>query len=119
MEPKLQELVEAVTGKTSAGALTWRSFSDESFRVPIGSGYLHIVRDLTRVEDSDGDSRPARTYLVQVTDAQGRVVTEATATQGFGEGDYPLLDGLFDAARRSALQTEGVLDQMLATLRAS
>lgn len=118
MEHKLQELLAVATNKTAAGDLKWRAFSEESFRVPIGSGYLHISRGTTRVED-DGDSYPAQTYSARVTDEQGRVVAEADATQGFEGETLALLAGLFEVARKSALKSEGVLDKMLEALQRS
>ena len=118
MEYKLQELLKVATNKTVVGDLRWRAFSDESFRVPIGSGYLHIGRGTTRVEDN-GDSHPVQTYSARVTDEQGRVVAEVDVTQGFDGEALALLTGLFEVARKSALKSEGVLDKMLEALQRS
>lgn len=119
MVAKLHELLEAVTAKTTAGKLSWRAFGDESFRVPIGNDYLHIYRSNTRIEE-DERSYPAVVYSMQVCDEQGRVVTEAEATQGFqSEPSFQILAELFEAARRSALHPDGVVDRMLGVLRSS
>ncbi|MDY3555718.1 hypothetical protein R5W24_004863 [Gemmata sp. JC717] len=115
MEPKLQELLQAVIAKTPKGELKWRSHSDESFRVAVGSGHVHISRSPGRTE-GESDAPVARTYLAQVTDAQRRVVTETQATTGH-EGDGALLAELFEVARKSALKTESVLNEMLDVLR--
>ncbi|QEG25330.1 hypothetical protein GobsT_00540 [Gemmata obscuriglobus] len=115
MEPKLQELLQAVIAKTPKGELKWRSHSDESFRLAVGSGYVHISRSPGRVE-GEGDASAARTYVAQITDAQRRVVTETQAITG-QEGDAALLAELFEVARKSALKTESVLNEMLDVLR--
>lgn len=91
------------------------AFDDESFRAPIGTGYLHIQRGSARIEDADGESVPVYTFSAQVSDAQGRVVTEFDAADGFS--GYAELAGLFTVARKAALRTDHVLDVMLGALR--
>jgi hypothetical protein len=116
MDDKLEELLRVAKSRTVDGELRWRAFSDEAFRVPIGGGYLHVNRGMIRLEDEDGESHPARTYSAQVTDEQGRVVAETDATVGY-DGPVALLSELFEAARKSALQSEGVIEKMLGALR--
>lgn len=120
MDNVLLDLIQTATAKTKQGRLRWKAFDSESFRAPIGSGYLHVNRLLAQIEEEDGDRHPATTFFAQVSDEQGRVVAEATATQGFGGGgDYAVLSELFEAARKSALMSDKVLEGMLEALRGS
>src|SRR5436305_7212124 len=117
MDNKLYNLLEAAREKTEAGELKWQAFDDESFRAAVGSGFLHIQRGSTRLEDDSGELVPAVTYSVQVSDEQGRVVAEADVTEGFSAGDFTVLASLFLAARKSALESDRVIEDMLGSLR--
>lgn len=120
MDNVLRELLVTATAKTREGRLRWKAFDSESFRVAIGSGYLHIHRLAAYHENDEGETRPATMYSARVSDEQGRTVAEADATQGFGGGDdFAILAGLFEAARKSALKTDKVVEDMLEALRAS
>ncbi|MBA4188405.1 MAG: hypothetical protein C0467_10410 [Planctomycetaceae bacterium] len=113
-DSKLRSLLEAAAEKTERGGLAWQAFDDESFRAAIGTGYVHIQRGSTQTADYDGDLHPATTYSVQISDAQGRVVAEDDATFGF-DGCGPFAR-LFEAARKSALGSDRVIDEMLHSL---
>ncbi len=120
MDSVLRDLIQTATAKTQQGRLRWKAFDSESFRAAIGSGYLHVQRLLARIEDDDGDSRPATTFSAQVSDEQGRVVAEAEAQQGFGGSeDCTILAALFEAARKSTFKSDKVIEDMLAALRGS
>jgi len=115
MDNKLRELLDAAIEKTERGGLEWTAFDSESFRAKIGSGYLHIQRGSTEVSD-DGEHFCSRTtYSVQVSDSQGRVVVEDETIEG--DQGSALFSRLFQLARKSALSTDRVLDEMLRTLR--
>lgn len=115
MDMKIYDLLEAAIEKSERGGLEWTAFDSESFRARIGTGYLHIQRGSTPFVDDDGNSHPRTTYSVQVSDAKGRVVAEDETTEGF-EGFAPF-NRLFQAARRAALASDRVIDDMLHTLR--
>jgi hypothetical protein len=117
MDNALRELLVTATAKTEAGRLKWKAFDSESFRAAIGSGYLHIQRGSTRIDDDEGESMPAVTYSAQVSDEQGRVVAEADVTEGFQMAEFMILATLFATARKSALQTDRVIEDMLEVLR--
>ena len=114
MDAKLLRILHATLEKTESGALEWQSFDPDSFRTRIGSGSLHIQRGSAE-GSSDGEHFfPITTYSVQVADNQGRIVAEAEIgerVEGFG-----VFDRLFLAARKSALRSDHVLDDMLKTL---
>jgi hypothetical protein len=115
MDTKLIELIEAALKETERGKLEWIAFDSESFRTRIGSGYLHIQRGSTEISDDGEHFSPRATYAVQVSDSQGRVVAEEEMTEGF-QGSGPFVR-LFELARKSALATDRVLDEMLRTLQ--
>ena len=115
MDSKIHDLLEAAIEKTERGKLEWAAFDSESFRTRIGSGYLHIQRGSTELSEDGERFFPRATYSVQISDSQGRVVVEDQITAGF-EGSV-ILSKLFEAARKSALATDRVLDDMLHTLR--
>ncbi|MBN9122027.1 MAG: hypothetical protein J0I06_23280 [Planctomycetes bacterium] len=115
MDTKLLELIEAAVKETERGRLEWTAFDSESFRAKIGSGYLHIQRGSTEVSDDADRFYPRATYSVQVSDAQGRVVSEDDVTEGF-QGAAPFAR-LFVVARKSALASDRVIEDMLHLLR--
>jgi hypothetical protein len=117
MNSKLRELVEVAIEKTERGGLEWIAFDSESFRAKIGSGHLHIQRGSTELSADGENFHPATTYSVQISDVQGRVVAEDEAAEGYD--GYTLFNRLFQAARKSALATDRVIDDMLHSLRTS
>ena len=116
MNPILEALLRAAITKTAARELQWRVFSIDSFRVTIGPGRLHSFRGTADCTET-GDERPLTTYSVHVVDDQHRIVAESHVTDDSpGEG-LILLTDLFNAARKSALRIDAVLDEMLDALR--
>jgi hypothetical protein len=113
VDDKVRDLIQAVLENTAAGGLKWTGFGSNSFRTKIGSGHLHVTRGTEQLWDDAGSDGVL--FLVQVTDALGRVVAEYGVPKGPKE--FPLVSDLFDAARRSALGTDQVIDDMLTTLR--
>src|SRR5207302_1786943 len=106
MTDTMRELLNAALTRTEKGRLVWKAFNDETFRVAVGSGHLHIERTYLKTEDDDGDTVPVVSYSVRVSDAQGRVVEEEDVAPGAVRDDFALIDGLFRAARKSALGTD-------------
>jgi hypothetical protein len=116
MDSKLRELMEVAIEKTERGGLEWTAFDSESFRAKIGSGYLHIQRGSTELSTDGETFHPHVTHSVQISDAKGRVVAEDNATEGFD--GFVLFNRLFEVARKAALATDRVIDDMLHSLRA-
>lgn len=108
IEKKIRELLEAACRKSEKGNLDWQSFSSEAFHAQVGSGRLHVRR--THVADEGF----APEITVQVADGHGRVVSETHALPG--DEDFSLLNSLFESARKSALKSDRVLDDMLQSL---
>jgi hypothetical protein len=117
MDNKIRDLLQAAIDKTGRDELSWTAFDSDSFRAKIGPGYLHIQRGSIQVSPDGVDFYPAVTYSVQISDAQGRVVAEAE-TREMRE-DFGLFGQLFEAARKAALGSDRVIDDMLHTLRGS
>jgi hypothetical protein len=115
VDKKVSDLLEAALTNTRRGQLQWQAFNAESFRTRIGSGSLHIQRVPTQVSSDGTDVQPAVAYAVQIADGQGRVVAEEEVIEhNLGS---TLLQNVFEAARKSALGTATVLDEMLNALR--
>lgn len=115
MDNKIRDLLLAAFEKTERDELPWTAFDSVSFRAKIGPGYLHIQRGSIQVSPDGVDFYPAVTYSVQISDAQGRVVAEEETRESH-EG-FDLFDQLFEAARKAALGSDRVIDDMLHTLR--
>jgi hypothetical protein len=115
VDSKLRDLLQAALDKTNSGAVEWTAFNSESFRARVGAGHLHIQRGSIPVETDERDRYWVTTYAVQVSDAQGRIVAEADAREG--TESFALFDRLFDTARKTALGSDRVIEEMLHTLR--
>jgi hypothetical protein len=118
MDNRLRDLVEAAIEKTERGGLAWTAFDSESFRATIDPGHLHILRSFSADDATDATTSM---YFVQVSDAQGRIVSDDEAgPDRVGDAkSFPLFDRLFQAARKAALGSDRVIDDMLHTLRGS
>lgn len=97
----VDQLLSSLLRDTASGKLRWTETQDPgSFRVALGGGELRL-------------SRERGGHRVDVLDASGRVV------ECIAEGDTQVeLAKLFAAARRSALDVEGLLEKMLTDLNA-
>lgn len=93
------QLLSSLLRDTVSGKIRWTETQDPgSFRVALGGGELRL-------------SRERGGHCADVLDASGRVV------ERIAEGDTPVeLAKLFAAARRSALDVEGLLEKMLTDL---
>ena len=107
--PKLANLIVLLKQATEGGRLRWETTPDENtFRVLLGSGFM-------RLSKSFGTAHPMETsYTLTILDHNGLLVDEYTPEEG---EDYFQLADLFGIARRSALNLEAVLDQMLQELK--
>lgn len=116
MDKKLVEVVQAVLRRSEHAphpSLSWESFDSESFRCQIGVGYLHVLRSTTNIREEDRTG--GWIYTVQVSDFQGRVVTDAEVAPA--DPSYLLCEELFNHARRAALGGDQILDSMLQVLK--
>jgi hypothetical protein len=116
MNDRLLEVVKAATQKTIRGGLEWKAFDDQSFRTPVGTGFLHLQRGSTVFVDENEGECPIETFSVQVSNAQGRIVAEGNPTQGRSEA-FVACAKLFEVARNSALKSDEVLEEILRVLK--
>jgi hypothetical protein len=112
----LLEVVKAATQKTVRGGLEWKAFDDQTFRTPVGTGYLHLQRGSTVLVDENEREYPAETFSIQVSDAHGRSIVDGDATQGRSD-IFEACGKLFEAARNSALKSNEVLEDILRVLQ--
>lgn len=117
MNYKLEHLIKAIIDETSSGRLKWEVFDDDSFRVKVGPGYLHLQRNMVLEPAEDGIAFSVPRYSVQISDRNGRVVLE-TEESGGPASSQPgiMLDRLFGVARESGLQSDSVIGEMLSAL---
>jgi hypothetical protein len=115
MEPKLRQLLDAVLQQTKAKQLEWDSFDENTFRVRVAPGSIHIRRVFEPAYDADGtEISPAEVFVVLVTNASVRVIQEVRITSD--SPAYTRLQELFDVARDFVFNTDDVFDAMLANL---
>lgn len=114
MDKKLNQLIQATLAKTESGAIEWDAFDSESFRTRIGAGSMHIQRDSVELSQDGEAFYPYDRYSVQISDGMGRIVTEWDCIET--NPDFKVLQKLFDAARKSALKPDHVIDDMLQSL---
>jgi hypothetical protein len=117
MDSKMQALLGSALAKTEGGGLEWQAFSSDAFHARIGPGFLHIQRGSTELSSDGENFSPYVTYSIQVSDSQGRVVAEAEVVKYQDQDAFRLCDRLFEAARKSALKSDHVIDDMLKTLQ--
>lgn len=117
MSNDLQELLQEAAEETKRGGLVWKAFNDENFRAPIANGMLLIRREHVPIDDAEGNTTVEPVYVIEVSDDQGRVVTEADTSRGMPESPVSLFEDLFEAARKSALRPDRVIGEMLQVLR--
>ena len=96
----ISDLVQFVLQKTKDGKLQWEVLGDDFYQAPIGDNVVTI------------DSQ-RRTYSFTVRNSLGQIVDRLDAV--FGEGD--ILESLFNMARRQALKTDEILEDMMTNLR--
>lgn len=117
MDAKLLELVKVTSERTARGAFVWTAFDSEAFDLKLGRGHMFVRRSWTRDDSDDDEQLRNPGYILEVTDAQGRVVADVRVRSV--DPEYKAVDDLFQRARVSALQADRVLEEMLQTAKAS
>ncbi|MER6035474.1 hypothetical protein ABT133_16385 [Streptomyces sp. NPDC001835] len=114
----LRQLVKTLIETTREGRVEWAA--DESDGPDSDTFMLSLTRGSVFVWSVDNDG--AHPFVFQVRGARGQVVERIETTRPFEEGQEwtPLEDDirkLYDLARRSALNIDEVLTQMINDLR--
>jgi hypothetical protein len=113
-EQRIKQLIEMLVRGTKRNLLKWQVTADEdAFRLTSAAANVRIWRS----EGYDGEAQES--YIsrrVSVLNDKGRVIEEWDPAM---QGEQQEFDELFTSARRSAYQTDDVLDKLMNDLRAS
>jgi hypothetical protein len=108
---KFEQFLAQLLESTEEGSVRWQdTASDTTFSTALPSGIVHIERD--QWPDEEGNLFPV--YIAYLYDRRGRLAEELT---GGKMSDQGLLSRLYQLARRSARDTEGLLDRVAADLQ--
>ena len=112
-EGKLSRLLASIYDLTTNGNVRWEgTIEDSSFRVATPSGSLRVTEDADRYRDTE--------YTVYLEDKLGRTIT--STQERFRLNDVTdsvvTIRQLYNAARESALNVDGTIDQMLGEFEA-
>ena len=112
---KLLELADRARDKTRHGELNWRETADEdSFQALFDTGSLVISYDRSHPEDT---TVPIFHYInLAVLNRSGSVVDEACFSSERDYDSYESLYELFQLSRRSARDSDQVLDGLMREL---
>ncbi|SRR6266404_8023910 len=106
---RLIKLLGELLETTRLGVVGWQETAEENaFRIGLGDGMIRIQSRT----NGDDDERNYEAYLMN---KQGRVVDEVTAWRN--SSNYMILRELYEEARSSALNMDGVVKSMLSDLR--
>jgi hypothetical protein len=117
--PKLLQLVDRLSYGTEQGYIKWEAVGETSFSYSTADAGITI-------ESVDGDGQLP--FAVRVFDGRGTLLESETSHDERGDGLRPRdsaaqLAGLYDVARRNALNIDPVLDALIKqvdnTIRAS
>lgn len=110
INPKLEALLALLKNGTEARRLHWQTTPDaNTFRVSLGTGLVRLWKN-----ESYLATTPGGYYTLTILDHSGQLVDEYTPE---GEQERASLAELFGMARRSALNLDNILDEMLAELQ--
>jgi hypothetical protein len=113
---QLSELIEQLTRQTEAGRRKWEGIGRTAYRIEVGHGLIRVSSGSAYVPPvSEGDEWQIPSYLVTVSNALGEIVEDEEVTVN-DTTNYPKLDRLFKAARRSATNGDHLLKGMLTEL---
>jgi hypothetical protein len=115
---RIIELVKTLTQRTIAKSIQWQVSDDDGLEFQFSSPTSSVV---VRSKDRDG----ASPFILDIINANGAIVESVYSNWGDSVGETPwgsqnmseLLGELFVQARRNALNIDGVLDDLLGSLR--
>ena len=109
MNEKLLKLAVSLTQATERGQVNWDATLSDVFRASVGKGYVTVS------ERFDPELDNPIIHTLQVTDNKGRVVELADYNTNHNDilGN---VKALYMAARRSALNSRTIVDDMLAAI---
>lgn len=108
---KFEAFLGGLLDATRIHKVEWRDTADEdTFMADLTHGFVHVERR----RDVDEDNRPLTYYRAYLYDRKGRLADEIGSGQMKGGGVLP---ELYDLARRSARETDSLLDLVSADLQ--
>jgi hypothetical protein len=109
--PKFEAVLVGLLDATRDGKVNWRETADDdTFMVELKDVFIHVERG-RRVDEEGELSTWHRAYLI---DRKGRLVDEIGSND---MDDRTVLAEIFELARRSALETDNLLDKVAADLQ--
>jgi hypothetical protein len=109
--PKYEAFLYGLLDATKDGKVEWRDTADEdTFMVELNHGFVHLERR----PNVDEDDRPYTYFRAYLYDRKGRLADEISSGQ-MTSGS--MLTELYELARRSARETDSLLDQVSADLQ--
>jgi hypothetical protein len=114
--PQLEKIASEALEQTHKGMMTWRTTDDEDaflFSGPKSS--LIIASEFRSLMGLSSPFPKTRRVELRVLNNRGTVVETLRASTG--DDSYELLRSLYEAARRIALDVDGVLDTTLKDLQ--
>ncbi len=108
--PKMSALLNLLKNGTESRRLQWQTTPDgNTFRVSLNNGLVRLSRN-----ESEALFPVHVTYTLTILDPSGQLIDDYTPE---GEEEKNTLSQLFGLARRSALNLENILDDMLGELK--
>lgn len=120
-DAKLEKIIELLKNLTEAGRLGWTDTPDEAtFRASLESGSVRITKGRTNLFPTSGTAfittvSPVDSYLLTILDGNGVPIEEFRPKE---QKEVDALDNLYTLARRSALNTDNILDNIIQELDA-
>jgi|tagenome__1003787_1003787.scaffolds.fasta_scaffold17605291_2 hypothetical protein len=109
---KFEAFLGQLLHSTENGKVDWEDTADEgAFMASLRHGVVHVERRFIFDQDEE---RSFPVYKAYLYDLKGRLAEELTASE---MSDDSLLQRLFAEARRSARETDNLLDQVSADLQ--
>lgn len=108
--PKITDLLALLKNGTESRRLQWQTTPDENtFRVSLGTGLIRLSRN-----DSETLTPLPVRFTLSIFDHRGQLIDDYSPE---AEDEKDSLSELFGMARRSALNLDKILDNMLEELK--
>ena len=108
MNDRLRLLVDRLTEATRANSVVWEFIMSDVYRTKAGGSYVTVGHDY-----SNGFGVEA---WIRLTNPRGQVVEDTMVRSMNNHEEYERLKSLFDAAKECALNSQDVIDDILAAI---
>ncbi len=116
MKETLNQLFETMLAKTESRSLQWHEVDEGIFRASLGMGLVRISRvdSLGQIGTFEQGSDSPESIHIAITDHSGKLVEDLYYSHR--DPAYQVVNALHTAARRSALNSHGLIKDMLKSL---